>query len=411
MKRQFDADFFAGNRKSLLRELRSGALIVLTAYSQMQRGHDYGYRLEQEPNFWYLTGITHPDWQVIIDGASNQSWLVSPDMDPMRELFDGALTAEQASEISGIKHVIDHVEAKQLLAKLRREHTIVQTLAPQVIPPYYGFIANPAQRNLMKDLSEFQVQDCRKELSKLRAIKQPEELEAMQAAIDITVAGIKTALKSLRSMKHEYEFEAVLNSEFRRTGGSGHGFDPIIASGLNACTVHYLENNAAWSKDDWLLVDVGAKVSAYSADISRTFPLSSKPSKRSVAVYEAALRVHDRTIELCQPGQNVQEYLSSVEDFMTEELLGLKIINDKSEMRKYFPYSVSHGLGLDVHDSLAAPLEFREGMVLTVEPGIQLPDERLSVRIEDDILITADGPKVMSGKLPTKLADLEKLIG
>lgn len=385
-------------------------MIVLTAHSQLQRGYDFGYLLEQEPNFWYLTGITHPDWRVIIDGASNQSWLVSPDMDPTRQLFDGALTAEQATEISGIKHVVDEVTAKQLLAKLRREHTIVQTLAPQVIPAHYGFVANPAQRNLLKDLTEFQVQDCRKELSKLRAIKQPEELVVMQAAIDITVAGIKSGLKGVRKMKHEYEFEAVLNSEFRRTGGNGHFFDPIVASGLNACTVHYMSNDSTWSKNDWLLIDVGAKVSAYGADIARTIPLSPKPTKRAIAIYEAALRVHDQTIELCRPGQSVKEYMAQVDVFMTDELLQLGIIKDASDMRTYFPYSVSHGLGLDTHDSLGAPVTFEAGMVLTVEPGIQIPAEKLSVRIEDDILITTDGPKVLSGKLPTKLSELERLM-
>lgn len=408
MNTHFDARFFANNRRNLSAQLGGGPLIVMTANTQMQRGYDVAYRFEQESNFWYLTGIEQPDWRLIMDGASQKCWLVAPDVDPIKQLFDGALNPEAAAGISGIKEVIDDVTAKQLLARLRRDHTIVQTIAPQTIPPYYGFAPNPAQRRLVKELGAFQVQDCRKELAKLRAIKQPAELAAMQSAIDVTINGIKTALSGLKKMKYEYEFEAVLNAEFRRTGGHGHFFDPIVASGANACTVHYLENNSPLHKKDWLLVDVGAKVSMYGADIARTVPLS-RPTQRAIAVYEAALSVHDEAITMCRPGQSVKQYLERVEALMTEQLFALKLITDASQMREFFPYAISHGLGIDAHDSLGAPKTFEENMVLTVEPGIQIPAENLSVRIEDDILVTADGPKILSSKLPTRLSDLEKI--
>lgn len=406
---KFDADFFSENRKKLLKELGSGALVVLTAYTPLQRAPDYAYKFEQEASFWYLTGIEYAHWRLIIDGASNKTWLVAPEVDAISDLFDGSLSREEAAKISGIKDIIDGVEATQLLARLRKEHTIVHTIAPQVLPPYYDFSPNPAHRTLVKELGQFQVQDCRTELHKLRAIKQPAEIAAIQHAVDITVNGITAALRDLKRMKYEYEFEAKLSYEFRRTGGEGHGFDPIIASGINACTVHYFENNSPLQKKDWLLMDVGARVSHYSADISRSVPLG-KPTKREVAIYETVRKIQAEAIAMCRPGQSIKEYHETIEKRMTEELYVLGVIKNDEEMRTYFPYALGHGLGIDVHDAMGRPSVFAENMVMAVEPGIQIPAEGISIRIEDNILITADGPVKLSRKLPADLAKLQALI-
>jgi Xaa-Pro aminopeptidase len=412
MKNSFDSAFFAGNRQALLDSLGKGALVVLTAYNEMQRRNDEGFHFDQEGNFWYLTGISAPDWRVIIDGVQKKTWLVRPESNEIRELFDGSVGDKQALEISGANEVIDQTEAKQLLAKLRTGHSVACTIVPDEHFERFGFILNPAQKQLANELKlHFSVQDVTHGVGKLRAIKQPQEIAVIQRSIDTTIEGMKLALKSLKKMQYEYEFEVVTTGYFR-SKGARDAYYPMVASGANACTLHYMDNNDRLSKKNWLLFDIGASYKPYAADITRTVPIG-KATKWQTDVYEAALRVHGLAISLCRPGMNVKEYLKTVDNAMQEELVKLDIIKPaggNEAMRKYFPHMISHGLGIDLHDPLGKPEQFKEGMVLTVEPGIYVPEKGFGVRIEDDILITASGPKNLSRALPTSLDELNKLM-
>lgn len=408
MSAYFPSDFFSANREKLLNELGRGGLVVVTGHGLMQRSNDSAYKFDQEANFWYLTGINHPDWWLIIDGIQGRSWLVRPDVDDVRTLFDGNINASEALATSGVDAIIDRTEARQLLGKLRGSHTVAYSLLPQAELNRYGFAANPTTRELQDELRGFRVQDCRKELARLRAIKQPLEITAIQKAVDITAVGFKLVRENISKLKTEYEVEAYFNYEFRRCGAMGHAYEPIIAAGRNACTLHYIENSGAFSKRSWLLMDVGARFEHYAADITRSLPVQIKAvSKRQLAVYEAVLKVRDAAIKLCVPGQSIAAYYQMVDECMARELVGLKLITDDKDeegLRRYFPHSVSHGLGVDVHDPLGRPTQLATNMVLTVEPGIYIPEEHLGIRIEDDILITEAGPKNLSAKIPTKLS-------
>jgi Xaa-Pro aminopeptidase len=409
----FSAEFFAGNRKKLLGELNHGALVMLAGYGQMQRGSDSAYHFEQEANFWYLTGIEHPDWWLLIDGSQGRSWLICPEIDEVRQIFDGSLSPEAARVISGVDAVIDRTEARRMLSTLRRQHSVIYSLMPQAELSRYGFYPNPAPKELIDELRTFQVQDCRLELSRLRAVKQPIEIDAMQAAVDLTIDGFKRAFKEMPKLSHEYEVEALFTHEFRHRGAKGHAYDPIVASDGNACTLHYVANEDSFTKKSWLLCDIGARHHGYAADITRTFPVSKNYTKRQRAIYEAVERVHAFAICLCTAGQSVMEYHEAVEDKMMHELVGLRLaksMDDEEALREFFPHAISHGLGVDVHDPLGRPVQFAPGMVLTVEPGIYVPSERFGVRIEDDILITEDGPRNLSAKLPTNLDKLLALL-
>ncbi len=370
------------------------------------------FKFEQEANFWYLSGLDHPDWWLIIDGDQGRTWLVKPEVDEVRQIFDGSLDAEMTLKVSGANAVIDRTEARRLLPTLRARHRIVYTLLPQAVRSQYGFHPNPAQAEMNDELRMFEVRDCRKEIATLRAIKQPIEIQAIQKAVDITIDGFKSSLSKLGTLKNEYEIEAILDYKFKSLGASGHAYDPIVAGGSNACTLHYVNNNQALKKQDWLLMDVGAKYNHYCADITRTFPLGKQFTKRQLAVYEAVLRVHNTAVKLCHPGTSVSEYQKQVEAVMTSELESLKLIGpheDSKRMRAYFPHAISHGLGLDVQDPLGAPVLFKAGMVLTVEPGIYLHEENLGIRIENDILITEEGPRNLSKRLPNDINSLLKL--
>ncbi len=205
--------------------------------------------------------------------------------------------------------------------------------------------------------------------------------------------------------QHEYELEAEISNGFRKRGAAGHSFEPIVAGGARACTLHNVANNGQFAKSDLVVIDVGAEVEHYAADITRTISLSTAPSKRQQAVYAAVLDVQAYAFGLLKPGVLLKEYELLVEHYMGEKLreLGLIKIIDHDSVRTYFPHSTSHFLGLNVHDvgDYERPLE--PGNVLTVEPGIYIEGESIGVRIEDDVLITKTGIKILSDRLPRKL--------
>lgn len=400
----FNADFFAGNRQRLYKQLNPDGFLVLTANGQMQYADDQAGVFKQESNFWYLTGINQPDWQLLVDLVNRREYLIAPQLELYQEVFDGSLSMQMAAEISGLKEVIKRKEGNALLKNLLAKNKLVYTIAPRP-RKYYGFYTNRAQYDLVKKLKQVEIVDIRLILAKIRAIKQPAEIDAIQKAIDITVAGIQTVVKQLPHIKYEYEVEALLNYEFRRHGSSRQAFESIIASGENSQILHYTANNCEIKKPTWLLMDVGAGYSEYCGDISRTIPLGN-PTKRQQDVFDAVLRVHDKTIKLCQAGMSVNDYISGFEQAMGEELINLGLIKEfggRDVVYEWMPHAISHGLGIDAHDSLGQAKTLQEGMVLTVEPGIYIKKDGIGVRIEDDVLITKNGPVVMSAKLPTKL--------
>jgi len=391
----FDAEFFAGNRARLRQLFTGTAPIVLTANGLLQRSGDNAYKFKQDPSFWYFTGIDQPDILLVMD--KGKEYLIVPQRDTVREAFDGAVDVEALTRRSGIETVLDEKAGwKQLAGRLRRAK-YVATIAPAA--PYIeqmGLYTNPARAMLLrrvKESAEVELLDLRDHVSRLRSLKQPAELTAIQRAIDITNDGIKyvTAKSRLAKYAFEYEVEADLTRQFRRDGSAGHAFEPIIVSGERACTLHNLSMNGRLSADELLQLDVGAEVNGYAADISRSVSFG-QPSSRQQAVHAAVCEVQDFALNLLKPGVILADYEKAVEAFMGEKLRELGLIRSisREEVRRYYPHATSHFLGLDVHDigDYRQPLE--AGMVLTCEPGIYIPEEGLGVRIEDDILITAD---------------------
>jgi len=232
------------------------------------------------------------------------------------------------------------------------------------------------------------------------------ELAAIQSAIDITGAGIKQLVRSLRRgiYEYEYELEADLTRGFRKAR-AGHAFSPVIASGHRACTLHNEKNEGKLSADELLLLDVGAEVDHYAADISRTISINGAPSRRQESVFNAVIEVHAYARSLLKPGVTVKEYEKQVESFMGEQLRELGYIKsiESEAVRTYYPHATSHFLGLTAHDAGLYDQPLEPNMVLTVEPGIYINDEGLGIRIEDDVVITADGNRLLSSAIPTTL--------
>ncbi len=401
----FNTDFFASNRKRLL-EATNASLIVLPANGLLQRSGDTTFSFRQESNFWYLTGVEEPDYTVVF--SANESFLIAPKRSEHRDLWDGAVSEELLQSTSGIEAILEHHTGWLRLDKLLKKYKKVHTLAPaEVYYEHFGFYANPARGQLLHALKKhrsLEIVDIRKPLARLRQVKQTPELSVLKQAIAITVETLNDIRRNILKYTSEREIAADITAGFIRRGARGHAYQPIVASAEHAHTIHYVENNAPL-KDGFLLMDVGAEVSNYSADISRTYCLG-KPTSRQRAVYEATLAVHSYALSQLKPGINMRAYERAVDDFMAKELKKLKLLTDTKDhkkLKRYYPHLTSHFLGLDTHDAADYDQALPEGAVLTVEPGIYIPEEGIGVRIEDDVVITSNGVTILSNDLPRAL--------
>lgn len=410
-KSHFSQQFFSANR-SKLRNLVENELIVIAANGLLQRGGDSAYGYCQDANFWYLTGIDQPDLILVLDGSSE--YIIAPGRSDSREAFDGALDTDYMAARSGVKIYLNSDSGWQKLAeRLKLVQQVSTVTAPPAYIEHYGLFTNPGRAALIEKIgaihSDVQINDIGKHLTNLRMIKQPAELATLQNAIDITIDTLLQIAdpKSLAKYDYEYQIEASISHGFRSRGASGHGFDPIVANGAGAVTLHNIANNSVLDRGSLLILDVGAEVEHYSADITRTLAIDpSQTTDRQRAVYDAVYRVQQRAITMLKPGVVLREYETQVMNMIGDELIDLGLIKDVSPelVRQYYPHSTSHFLGLNVHDvgDYDRPLE--PGMVLTVEPGIYIADEAIGIRLEDDVLVTETGVKVLSKRLPTQLA-------
>jgi Xaa-Pro aminopeptidase len=397
-------EFFKNNRRALGQQLKGG-LVVLAAHDEMQSAADMAYRFTQEPNFWYLTGIEEPRWRLVYDAIRDHTWLVAPDVSEIERIFNGSMEPDEAKRIAGADEVISSDDFAPLLRQLTRSHPLAHIVAPFEKKFLSAIVQNPASQALKSQCERIfaQTHDCRSDLARLRATKQPAEVTMIQRAVRLTCDSFSSAKESLENCRQECEVQAQFDYEFTKHGAT-HAYDPIVASGKNACRLHYIDNSAALSKRAPLLLDIGARVGGYAADISRTYAVG-QVTKRQRDVHEALAIAHAQIVNVLSPGLMFTEYGKEVERIMATALssLGLKAADEKELVYKYMPHSPSHGLGLDTHDSLGGHKMCMPGMVLTVEPGIYLPDEGFGMRIEDDILITEKGTRNLSGSLSTDL--------
>lgn len=385
-----------------LSQVTQAGLVIASAYSQVQNSGDMAAPFLQESNFFWLTSVTLPSWKVIIDGRRKHVTLVRPVRTHIEEVFDGVADEAQLMNTSGADEVIDEKDFEPYLRRLARDHALVYT---PYAKKHYPFVQNPAPAELHAQLERIfpKVEDCSRQLAELRAIKSDEEIASIRKAVKLTCKTLADVRQQLDQYRHEYEIEADMTRAFRMVNAK-HAYEPIVAAGKNAVTLHYIANSDAVKKTQGVLIDVGARVDGYAADITRTY--CTKPSKRLMRVHAAVEKAHGEIISLLKPGLLVAEYMAQVDEIMKDALQEVGLLKDRTDTetyRTYFPHSISHGLGIDVHDSLGAPRYFRSGMVLTVEPGIYIPEEGIGVRIEDDILITESGHENLSGHLSTAL--------
>ena len=401
-----DVEFFRNNRARII-EITKGAPIIMSAHTEIQKVADEAFPFAQEANFWYLTGIEAANWRVVI--TDGQTTLISPDVSKISQIFNGSLSAEEAMRISGADKVITRNESSELLKNLAKKHSEIWTIFPanQID---HEFILNPAIAKNHAQLKKVfnKIKDLRPALAKLRAIKTKDEIMMMRRAINLTIATFSQVKNELQNYVFEYEAQAKFSYEFEKAGAA-HAYDPIVASGKNAVTLHYCQNRAGLDKNLPVLMDVGARYRNYCADITRTYAFG-EVSQRAKDVHAAVQNAQKEIINLIKPGSEIKTYLEKSDEIMKKALKSLNLMKNDSDFRKYYPHSIGHGLGIDVHDPLGelhnpsgAPTTFQSGMVLTVEPGIYILDEQIGVRIEDDILVKENGVENLSERLATDL--------
>ena len=426
---------YARRRARLLRRLRPGSAALFAAGREALRNGDVEHPFRQTSTFQYLTGFGEPGAVAVLRPGHPQPFalFVRPH-DPATAVWvgprlgvDGAISALGADAaypigeldrrlpelLAGLDTVYCSLGADEELDLLLTRLAAGRRAASQGGAPPIAAILDPAPI-----------------VAELRLIKSREEIAALQRAIDITGAGLEAAMRAARPGMHEYEVQAVLEAEYRRLGSPRDGFPSIVAAGANACTLHYTANRARIEPGDLLLLDTGAEVDCYGADVTRTFPAGGRFRAAQREVYEIVLAAQREAIALIAPGVRFHEVHERAALVLTEGLRGLGVLSGRTarllERRAYAPWfmhGTSHWLGLDVHDvgryrDGGESVALRPGMVLTVEPGLYFaPGQRgvprrlrgIGVRIEDDVLVTRDGCRVLSGAIPKDVADLEAI--
>lgn len=396
----FEPSFFAQNRQKLAQNTDC-SLFVIAANNMMQRSGDSNYKFRQDSYFWYLSGVNTPGAVLVMAGSA--SFLIAPKQDRFDVISDGKINTEQLAKQGGVNSAYEYKEGWQQLTNLVKKHKKVGIL--DVSRSEHNTTRNSARTNLIHKLkragNNLKLIDVRPQLVKMRMIKQQAELLAIQKAVDITCAAF-TEFKDnhLNKVTYEYEAEAAISRYFR-SHGAQDAYTPIVASGKNACPIHYTNNDQPIAKNNLLLIDMGAEMHNYASDITRTFFVG-KPTKRQNDVLDCVADVQRYAISLIKPGVNRREYEIAIEAYMGKVLKSLGLISrqNRGAIRKYYPHATSHHLGLDVHDVADYSQPFAENMVLTVEPGIYIPEEGIGVRIEDDIVVTKSGCEVISHQLP-----------
>lgn len=417
---------FVNNRKRFIKELKAGALALFNSNDIMPTSADGTMAFKQQTDFFWLSGVDQEESILLVFPDSklpeHREILFLRETNEEIAIWEGEkLTKSKAIETSGIQTVYWLSQFKTIFRQLMCECEHVYLSSNEHLRAVVEVETRDAR--FVKWCKEayplhnyLRVQPI---MHKLRAIKSKEEIDLIQEACNITEKGFRRLLNFVKPGVWEYEIEAELIHEFIRNRSKGFAYTPIIASGFNACVLHYIENNKQCKKGDVILLDVAAEYANYASDLTRCLPVSGEFSKRQKDVYNAVLRVMRYASNLLKPGNNIIDYHNAVGKFMEEELIKLKLLslsdvkkqNPKNPLyKKYFMHGTSHYLGLDVHDYGDRYRKFEAGMVYTCEPGIYIREENLGIRLENDILITKNGNIDLMKNIPIELEEIESLM-
>lgn len=421
-----DSSLFVTNRERFAKQLKPNAIAVFHSNDIMPKSADGTYPFVQNPDLFYLSGMDQEDTVLLICPDSKETkhkeiLFIRKTSDEIAIWEGNKLSREEARKISGIQTVFWTEDFQKIFRSMVLEAERVYLNTNEHARA--DVTVETRDIRFLKWCREIyplhQYERLAPIMQNLRSIKSKMEIDLIQKACEITEKAFRRVLQVVKPGIWEFEVEAEILHEFLKNRSRRPAFDPIVASGFNACVLHYTENNQQCRKGDLLLIDFGAEYSNYASDITRTIPVSGKFSERQRQIYEAVHRIQKQAIKMLIPGNTFHNYHKEVGKVVESELiqLGLLTSQDKSKegdenplYKKYFMHGISHHLGLDVHDLGDKHRVFEAGMVLTCEPGIYVREEKTGVRIENDILITEQGPIDLTRKIPSDPVEIEDLM-
>jgi len=374
---------FKLRRAELCKQLGAGNVGLIYAAPERARSGNQNYPYRQNSNFYYLTGFNEPNaLAVFIPGrAEGEFILFCHEHDDLQRAWLGARL--------GREKALTHFGADQ--AFLIQE---VDAVVPELL----------TGRHLVDD------KILESMIYQMRLKKSHSEINLIRKAIDITAAGFIRSMQECRPGMYEYELEAEVLYEFMRRGSRYEAFKTMVATGVNACTLHYEKNADVLKNNDLVLIDSGAEYKYYCSDVSRTFPVNGKFSSKQAILYEAVLEAQLEVIKHIHPGVKFVDLQIIADKIITHNLLKLNLIKSlEVGCKEFFMHKIGHSLGLDTHD-VGSFDTLEPGMVITVEPGIYVREQGIGIRIEDDVLVTANGHEVLTDMIPKSIKDIEKLM-
>jgi Xaa-Pro aminopeptidase len=419
---------FIHNRKNLVKQLKENSVVVVNANDIMPTNADGAMRFRQNSDLFYLTGVDQEETILVIcpdfpDKKYREVLFLRETSEHIARWEGHKLTKDEAREATGIETILWVSEFPKLfntmmvMGDVERVYLNTNDHYRADVP-----VESRDSRFIKSCQDKYPLHRYERLaplMHKLRSIKSEEEIELMQRACDITEKAFRRILKFVKPGVIEYEIEAEYSHEFLRNGSRGFAYEPIIASGVNSCVLHYIENNKPCNAGDVLLLDVGAEYANYNADLTRTIPVDGKFTKRQKDVYNAVLRVKRAAIKILKPGVPYFEYHKEVQKIMEGELIDLKLL-DKKDVKnqpkekplftKYFMHGTGHQLGLDVHDVGNMYHKMQVGQVWTVEPGIYIAEEGLGVRIENNVVLRKNGVLDLMKNTPVEVEEIEEIM-
>lgn len=443
-KDYLSADFHKGRRDALRAKLPDNSVAVFFANPVRNRANDVDFIYHQDPDLYYLTGYKEPHAVLLVfknmqtdktGNHYNEIFFVQTRNAQAEQWTGRRLGSAGAQEKLGILNSFNNTEFKaydvdfekfdkilfyefqnDVRDNARDESDLFSLIQQFKSKVGYGVEANnlgaePKKNNLdLRGLNTI--------MGELRGIKTKDELDLLRKAVFISAVGQAEVMKAMHPGMTEAEVQGIHEFVFKKYGSEYEGYPSIVGAGNNGCILHYIENTEIdIQSDQMILMDLGAEYHGYTADVTRTIPIDGKFSKEEKAIYDLVYEAQEQAIQMAKPGVSMAEMGALAKDIINKGLAKLGIIENENTPHRYFPHGLSHHIGLDVHDKgPRGPLQ--ENMVITVEPGIYIPDGSkcdpkwwgIAVRIEDDILITKDGSELLSGYAPRKSEDIEALM-
>ena len=418
-------------RRQFLRNSHSDkSLIVSLSADIRNRQNDVNHPYRQSSNFLYLTGMPYPQTALILapggimhEGKMSKEFLFVNPRNSAKEAWEGALMGIEEAKMLGIETVLPYSSLRSfVLEHLKGKDTVFFTGLPTANVPIPLAEKQLSVESMLKDelhktFPELYIKTSMQKLISMREIKDVDEIRIMKKAIDISMKGHVAAMQAAKPGISEYELEAMMEYVFKKEGAEDIGYSSIMGAGYNACILHYNSNRKATFNGDLVLADCGAEYQNYTADITRTFPVNGSFSPDQKTLYDIVLEAADAAISESKVGNAFRAPHNAARKIILKRLQDLGIIETEEQLKWYFMHGTSHYLGLDVHDPGTGGT-LKDGSIITVEPGIYIPpgspcDKKwwnIGIRIEDDILITQQGPVNLSETLPRTTEAIEELM-